>query len=85
MLYFYARDFATKAQDRAIRAEENLRYFVLTGTLLDPRLTIQQIVALRFASDLELVGLVNRSITENLNNDEIKRAIKNWRPDLHRV
>lgn len=85
MLYFYTRQFAIKAQDRAIRAEENLRCFVLTGNLLDPRLTMQQIIALRFASDLELVGLVNRAVTENLSNDDIKKAIKNWRPDYHRA
>jgi hypothetical protein len=35
----FARMFALKAQDRAIRAEENLRHFVITGKLLDPRLT----------------------------------------------
>src|ERR1035437_2013923 len=44
MLFFYARQFATKVQDRAIRAEENLRHFTLTGNLLDPRLRMSQIV-----------------------------------------
>ncbi|HEY4155719.1 MAG TPA: DUF6526 family protein, partial [Puia sp.] len=29
------RSFPLRAQDRAIRAEENLRYFSLTGKLLD--------------------------------------------------
>src|SRR5664280_1869061 len=72
MLFFYAREFATKVQDRAIRAEENLRLFTLTGNLLDPRLTMAQIVALRFAPDLEFIGLANRAITENLSNDDIK-------------
>lgn len=85
MLYFYAREFATKVQDRAIRAEENLRYFALTGNLLDPRLTMPQIIALRFAPDLEFVGLANRAITEKLNNDDIKKAIKDWKPDYHRA
>ncbi len=28
---FYARYFATKVQDRAIRAEENFRHYLLTG------------------------------------------------------
>src|SRR5262249_55113002 len=53
----FARVFALKAQDRAIRAEENLRHFALTGKLLDPRLTIQQIIALRFCPDQELAML----------------------------
>jgi hypothetical protein len=84
-LYFYAREFATKVQDRAIRAEENLRYFAITNNLLDPRLTMPQIIALRFAPDLEFVRLVNRAIAENLSNDDIKKAIKDWRPDYHRA
>ena len=50
---FLMRTFALKAQDRAIRAEENLRHYVLTGRLLDGRLTVRQIVALRFAGDAE--------------------------------
>ena len=85
ILFFYAREFATKVQDRAIRAEENLRLFTLTGNLLDPRLTMAQIVALRFAPDLEFIGLANRAITENLSNDDIKKAIKDWKPDHHRA
>src|SRR5437773_2556681 len=43
LLFFFCRIFPLKAQDRAIRAEENLRHFVLTGKRLDPRLTIKQI------------------------------------------
>src|ERR1035437_2310828 len=85
MLFYYARQFATTVQDRAIRAEENLRYFKLTGNLLDPRLIMQQIVALRFAPDLEFVELANRAIAENLSNADIKKAIKDWRPDYHRA
>ena len=50
ILAFCARTFALKAQDRAIRAEENLRHFAMTGKLLDPRLTMRQIIGLRFAS-----------------------------------
>ena len=56
---FHNRSFALKAQDRAVRAEENFRYFVLTGTPLPHRLTIYQIIALRFASDEEFVSLVD--------------------------
>jgi hypothetical protein len=82
---FYARTFALKAQDRAIRAEENLRHFVLTGKLLDPRTTIRQVIALRFASDEEFVTLAREAVDKNLSPDAIKRSIKNWRADLHRV
>ena len=55
-----ARIFALKAQDRAIRAEENLRHFVLTGRLTDPRLTVKQIIGLRFASDKEFAELCKK-------------------------
>ena len=79
------RAYALKAQDRAIRAEENLRHYVLTGKLLDPRLTIRQTVALRFAPDGEFVPLAERAANENLTPDAIKRAIKQWRPDMYRV
>src|SRR3954467_145422 len=49
VLLWFSRSFALKAQDRAIRAEENLRYVILTGKRLDPALRMGQIIALRFA------------------------------------
>ena len=82
---FLARIFALKAQDRAIRAEENLRHFALTGKLLDPRLTVRQIIALRFASDQEFVELARRSAADGLEPDAIKQVVKNWRSDTDRV
>ena len=82
---FHCRSFALKAQDRAIRAEENLRYFILTGQRLNQDLSLKQIIALRFASDEEFVSLTEKAIEQNLKPDEIKRLIKNWRPDYHRA
>lgn len=84
-MFFFMRIFALRAQDRAIRAEENLRHFVLTGKLPDPHLRMGQIIALRFAPDEELAALSQKAVNENLSNDEIKRAIKNWKPDHHRA
>lgn len=81
----HARSFAIRAQDRAIRAEENLRYFILTGQRLNQSLSLRQIIALRFASDEEFAALVERTVEQNLKPDDIKRAITNWRPDYHRV
>ena len=85
LLFFFARIFPLKAQDRAIRAEENLRHFALTGKLLDSRLTIKQIIGLRFASDAEFVELARKAADEGLSQDSIKRAVKNWRPDHDRL
>jgi hypothetical protein len=81
----YARSFALRAQDRAIRAEEQLRYYVMTGKLLDPRLTIRQIIGLRFASNAEFVALAQRAADQNLSAKDIKQAVKQWRADTHRV
>ena len=85
LLFFFARVFPLKAQDRAIRAEENLRHFALTGKLLDPRLTIRQVVGLRFASDEEFPLLARRAAEEKLSEKEIKRTVKQWRPDYYRA
>jgi hypothetical protein len=84
-MLFRSRKFALIAQDRAIRAEESLRYFILTGKRLDQRLTIGQITALRFAGDDEFPSLVQQAIEENLSNDSIKQRIKSWRSDWNRV
>jgi hypothetical protein len=82
---WYSRMFALRAQDRAIRAEENLRHFALTGKLLDSRLSIAQIVALRFASDEEFVSLAQRAAEQQLSAKEIKAQIKQWKADWYRV
>lgn len=82
---FFARTFPLKAQDRAIRAEENLRHFALTGKLLDKRLTVRQIVGLRFASDAEFPELARKAADGNMSADEIKKSVKNWRVDNDRL
>lgn len=81
----FARFFALKVQDRAIRAEENLRYFSLTGKLLPKQLRGSQIIALRFAPDEELIELVDRILFDKLPSKEIKQAIVTWRADHHRI
>ena len=81
----FARTFALKAQDRAIRAEENLRHYVLTGKLLDGRLTPGQIAAVRFAPDVEFVDLARQAAEKGLAAKAIKESIKDWKADWHRV
>ncbi len=85
LMFWFVRSFALRAQDRAIRAEENLRYFVLTGKLFPENLKMGQIIALRFAQNDEFLILVNKAVNENLSNKEIKMAIQQWRGDHHRV
>lgn len=85
LILWYARAFALKAQDRAIRAEENFRYFVLTGKPLDKALHLSQVIALRFAEDDEFVSLAKKAVEEKLSQKQIKQVIQNWRADYHRV
>ena len=82
---FYVRSFALVAQNRVIRAEENMRHYILTGKPLPSELRLSQIIALRFASDEEYLGLIDRAIQQNLSATDIKKAIQNWRGDYHRV
>ncbi|HEX6334881.1 MAG TPA: DUF6526 family protein [Flavisolibacter sp.] len=84
-IYFHARSFALRAQDRAIRAEEQLRHYLLTGKQMDRRITMHQVIALRFAGDEEFPALVQRAAEEHLSNDAIKKQIRHWRADWRRV
>jgi hypothetical protein len=82
------RTYALKVQDRVIRLEEELRMeHVLPADLKAriPELTVSQIVALRFAPNAELPGLVQQALTNNWSSKEIKKNIVNWRPDYFRV
>ena len=85
LIWWYERVFALRAQDRAIRAEENFRHFILTGKPFDSKLNMGQIIALRFASDEEMPALAKRAVDENLSQKQIKEAIKNWRADNDRA
>ena len=86
---YYARAFALRAQDRVIRLEEQMRLLRLLPDQLQARideLSVAQLIALRFASDAELPDLVRRVLDERMaNTNDIKRAIKTWRPDHVRV
>jgi hypothetical protein len=85
---FLARDYAKKNQDRIIRAELRLRYYLLTQQSLEEiegRLNTGQLLALRFASDHELLVLAANPETIGKTPDQIKRSIVDWKADLMRV
>lgn len=79
------RIYALKAQDRAIRAEESLRHYIMTGKAIDPRLRLGQIIALRFASDDELPELAKTAAEKGLDSKQIKKSIRKWRADTYRI
>lgn len=85
LAFWYMRVFALRAQDRAIRAEENFRHFILTGKPFPAGIRMGQIVALRFAPDEEFPELTERAVREKLAGRAIKEAIKNWKPDHNRA
>lgn len=89
LIYFFARVFALRVQDRVIRLEEQLRMAELLPADLKSRIgefRTGDLIALRFASDAELPDLARRVLAgEFAEPKAIKRAIREWRPDHDRA
>ncbi len=89
VVWFGARRFPQIMQDRIIRLEMQVRLRLVLpaerhGEIL--RLSLPQLVGLRFASDAELPALVARVISgELVTSDAIKQAVREWQPDHLRV
>jgi uncharacterized membrane protein YciS (DUF1049 family) len=85
----YARLFALTVQDRVIRLEMRLRLEQVLPPDLKPRIpqfTVNQLVAMRFASDAELPDLARRIVEEKMDNRKsIKQLIKTWKADYLRA
>ena len=86
---FASRYMPLRAQDRIIRLEETTRLERLLPADLRGRvgeLTSRQLIAIRFAPDDEVADLTQRALNGELKTPaDIKRAIRNWRPDHFRV
>jgi uncharacterized membrane protein YheB (UPF0754 family) len=84
-----ARMFAVTVQDRVIRLEMRQRMEKLLSADLKLRFdefSVNQLVALRFASDAELPELARRVLTEKIGDRKaIKRMVKTWKPDYLRA
>jgi hypothetical protein len=89
LVALYARMFALTVQDRVIRLEMRLRMEKILPADLKPRVsefTVDQLVALRFASDAELPELSRRVLEEKVKDRKsIKQMIKTWKADYLRA
>ncbi len=79
------RTFALRLQDRIIRLEMQTRLARLGREGDSGRVSLRQLIALRFASDAELPVLLDRAVAEELTPDQIKRAIRDWQGDYLRT
>lgn len=85
---FTARTMAITTQDRIIRLEEHLRFNrLMPGREADiAKLSMDQLVGLRFADDPEVPELIDRVLAGELKGrEDIKKAVKSWRGDALRV
>lgn len=89
LVALFARVFALGAQDRVIRLEERLRMHRLLPDELKAKIddfTMDQLAALRFASDDELPSLAKRVLDDGIGDRKtIKRMITTWRADYQRL
>jgi hypothetical protein len=88
IVHFKLRMYPLKVQDRVIRLEERLRLQTLAPAEWRAqifRLTEDQLIGLRFASNDEVVELAKHALEENLTRKQIKERIKDWRPDNWRI
>ena len=86
---FAARTQTLTVQNRVIRLEQRLRFRELLPADIAARanaLPIGQIVALRFASDMELPGLMSQVLASQLSDPKaIKQKVKDWQGDFLRA
>jgi len=78
------RVMALTVQDRVIRLEETLRLTrIMPSRTADiARLSRHHMVGLRFASDAEVPGLVDRILAGEISSrKDIKAAVRAWRAD----
>ena len=87
---FASRFMAVTVQNRVIRLEMTLRLQRILGPVAAAGalagLPLKRLIALRFASDAELPGLIPRVLSEELTTSaQVKQAIREWQPDLLRA
>jgi hypothetical protein len=88
-LFVNGRNSTLAVQNRLIRLEMRLRLAGLLPADLQPRIsefTVDQLIALRFASDAELPALARKVLDEKMNDRKvIKQLVKDWQADWLRA
>lgn len=79
------RQYALRLQNRIIRLEMQVRLARLGRAADGDRLSVPQLVALRFASDQEIGSILDKALADKLEPDQIKRAVSNWQGDHMRT
>lgn len=88
LVVYLTREYAKRNQDRIIRSEWRLRYFVSGGNDLlsmEKQLSIAQLIALRFSGDEQLLELSRQAALNNWSPEQIKQQIITGVPDHMRV
>ena len=88
LAFMLRQHYAIGLQNRIVRLEFKQRYYEIFNKRSDDvcdKLDFGQIAALRFAYDEEFKELLDKALNENISGDDIKKSIKNWRPDHLRI
>jgi hypothetical protein len=88
LAFMMRQHYALTLQNRIVRLELRYRYFSLNGQRLEDfehQLNDDQLFAIRFAPDDELLGLIERTLREDFSGIETKKAINHWKGDYERV
>ncbi|HWF13328.1 MAG TPA: DUF6526 family protein [Candidatus Acidoferrales bacterium] len=89
VLFVNGRNSTVTVQNRLIRLEMRLHLARLLPADLQPRIgefTVDQLIALRFASDAELPALARKVLDDKMNDRKpIKQLVKDWQADWLRA
>ncbi|MBF7091523.1 hypothetical protein IUY40_08220 [Flavobacterium sp. ALJ2] len=88
LAFMLRQHYALTLQNRIVKLELRYRYFVITGKRLEEfedQLSDEQLFALRFSPDKELLVLIEKTLDENLSGNSIKKSITDWNGDYERV
>lgn len=86
--FMLRQHYALTLQNRIVKLELRYRYLSLSGErleLIEDQLSDEQIFALRFSPDKELLILIEKTLDENLSGNSIKKSISDWKGDYERV